>query len=433
MTLFWFVIGGLTAVALLFVILPLLLRRRAEAARVARSEVNISIYRNQLVELEADLKSGDVDQEQYEKSRQEIERRLLEDTSGAEAGRASDSRRLSGMTAVVVGVMVPAVAVGLYLKLGNLQALQPQQASMAAGASPHGDASNMAAQVEMMVGKLAEKLQKDPSNVEGWVMLGRSYSVLNRYPEAVEAYKKAMQLVGDDAQVFVDYADALAMASGESLEGEPMKWLEKSLKLDPNNQKALWLMGTAMFERGDFSAAIVYWEHLQKMLPPDSEDAKAMQANIDEARGYQQRQARGEFGKPAPSAAAAAAEQLTKAAAPAAGAAKVSGTISLKQELVAKAAPTDTVFVFARAVSGPPMPLAVFRAQVKDLPLKFTLDESMAMAPGMSLARFDEVMVGARISKSGNPMPQSGDLQGQKGPVKVGSGDLVIAIDSVVP
>ncbi|MBI3773741.1 MAG: c-type cytochrome biogenesis protein CcmI [Gammaproteobacteria bacterium] len=432
MTLFWFVIGGLTIAALLFVILPLLLRRRAEAARLARSEVNISIYRNQLAELEADLKSGDVDQEQFDKSRQEIDRRLLEDTSGVEMGTASESRRLSAVTAVVAGLVVPVVAVGLYLKLGNLEALQPEKASMAA-ASPHGDKANMAAQVEMMVGKLADKLQKDPSNVEGWVMLGRSYSVLNRYPEAVDAYKKAIQLAGEDPQLLADYADAIAMAAGESLEGEPMQWLEKSLKLDPNNQKALWLMGTAMFERGDFGAAMVYWEHLQKMLPPNSQDANAMQANIDEARSYQQRQAKGEFGKPKPSTASAAAEQLAKAAPVAMGTAKVSGTVSLNRELLAKAAPTDTLFVFARAVSGPPMPLAVVRAQVKDLPLKFTLDESMAMMPNMSLAKFSEVVVGARISKSGNAMPQSGDLLGQKSPVKVGSTDLAIAIDSVVP
>lgn len=433
MTLFWVVIGGLTAIALLFVILPLLLRRRAEASRLARSEVNISIYRNQLTELETDLQSGDVDQEQYDKSRQEIDRRLLEDTAGVEVGAASESRRLSSATAVVVGLVVPVVAVGLYFKLGNLDALQPEKASMAA-AAPHGDPANMAAQVEMMVGKLADKLQQDPSNVEGWVMLGRSYSVLNRYPEAVDAYKKAIQLAGEDPQLLADYADAIAMAAGESLEGEPMQWLEKSLKLDPNNQKALWLMGTAMFERGDFAAAIVYWEHLQKMLPPDSQDTQAMQANIDEARSYQQRQAKGEFGQAKPSAASTAAEQLTKAAAPAAaGGARISGTVSLNRELLAKAAPTDTLFVFARAVSGPPMPLAVVRAQVKDLPLKFTLDESMAMMPNMSLAKFSEVVVGARISKSGNAMPQSGDLLGQKSPVKVGSTDLAIAIDSVVP
>lgn len=432
MTLFWFVIGGLTAAALLFVMLPLLLRRRAEAARLARSEVNVSIYRNQLTELESDLKSGDIDQDQYDKSRQEIERRLLEDTSGAEAGVASESRRLSTVTAVLAGLVVPAFAVGFYLKVGNLDALQPEKASVAAVA-PHGDEANMAAQVEMMVGKLAEKLQQDPSNIEGWVMLGRSYSVLGRYPDAVDAYKKAIQLAGEDSQLLADYADAIAMATGESLEGEPMQWLEKSLKLDPNNQKALWLMGTGMFERGDFGAAIVYWEHLQKMLPPDSQDANAMQANIDEARSYQQRQTRGEFGKPAPSTASTAAEQLAKGASAATGAAKITGTVSLNRELLVKAAPTDTLFVFARAVSGPPMPLAVVRAQVKDLPLKFTLDESMAMMPNMSLANFPEVVVGARISKSGNATPQSGDLQGQKGPVKVGSAGLVIAIDSIVP
>lgn len=427
MTLFWIVVGCLIAAALLFIVPPLL--QRKTQAEVERAALNVSIYKNQLQELEDDLANGDISREYYDTSREEIERRLLEDTAIAERGAADHNPLLNKTVAAVTGLAVPTLAVVMYLNLGNLEAMDPQRVAQPA-ASPHGDETNMAAQIEMMVGRLAQRLQENPQDIEGWVMLGRSMSVLGRYDEAVMAYENAIQFAGEDPNVLTDYADALAMAGNQSLEGKPMELLLKALRIDPNNQKALWLAGTGLFERGDFAGAIEYWSHLMEQLPPGSEDVEVMRANIQEARTYLQRQQAGEFG-PAP-------EQQTLPETggdmqAAAGPAQVSGQVRLAEELRQKIAPDDTLFVFARAVDGPPMPLAIVRTQAGELPLEFNLDESMAMMPSMSMANFDRVMVGARISKSGNAMPQSGDLQGMSGAVAVGSNGLEIVIDSVVP
>jgi cytochrome c-type biogenesis protein CcmH len=287
----------------------------------------------------------------------------------------------------------------------------------------------MADQIEMMIGKLAERLQQNPDDAEGWVMLGRSYSALRRYKEAVKAFEKAAPLAGENAAVLADYADAMAMATDKKLNGKPMQLLEKALSIDPDNKKALWLAGTGLFELGDFAGAINYWQRLSDTLSPDSEDRQVMENNIAEARSYRKRQLAGELGAvPATSQASqktASAQALAKA--------KITGTVSLSANLEDKTSPSDTLFVFARAVSGRPIPLAIIRTQVSDLPMQFTLDESQAMTPTLSLANFDQVVVGARISKTGEALPQSGDLQGLIQDVAVGSDGLEIIIDSVVP
>ncbi len=441
MTVFWIVAASFTAAALLFVIPPMF-KRRGEEVEVDREAVNIAIYKNQLEELEADLKAGDISQDQYDKARQEIERRLLEDAEQArkerEAGKAHTG--LMKTTAVALAIAIPAFAVGLYLKIGSLEGLDPEQASMVAQQSPHAGASEaeMAQQIEMMVANLAQRLQEDPTDVDGWVMLGRSMSVLGRYGDAVKAFETAYRFAGDDPNVLTDYADALAMANNESLEGKPMELLARALELDPSNQKALWLIGTAYFERGDFTKAIEYYYSLLKLLPPGSEDAETMRANIREAFAYQARKERGEFGDlpastGAPEIVAEARAAVSGGQAPKAATSRISGRVELSPELASRVGPDDTLFIFARAVEGPPMPLAIIRGTAADLPRQFTLDESMAMMPSMSLANFSEVVVGARISRSGNAMPQSGDLQALSEPVAVGTEGVVLVIDSVVP
>lgn len=429
MTLFWVVAACLIGAALLFVIPPLFVRRKADA-EIARSSMNISIYKNQLTELDTDLASGDVDQIHYDKSRQEIERRLLEDTAIVEQAAVNSGKTLNIATTAVLVLAVPLVAVSIYLQIGSPDAIDPAtHVAAEADAGPHSqNGADMQAQIEGMVGKLAQRLQENPSDIEGWVMLGRSFSVLGRYDEAVKAYEKSVQFVGEDATLLSDYADALAMASGGNLEGKPTELLEKALTIEPQNQKVLWLLGTAHFERGDFVNAVALWKRLQQLIPAGSEDAQAMAANIAEAESYRERQLKGEFGAiPAAVAESVEAEPVAKAA-------RISGTVTLSPALAARVAPGDTLFVFAKAVSGPPMPLAIIRTQAGSLPLEFTLDESQAMMPNMSLAKFDQVMVGARISKSGDAIAASGDLQGaSKTPVAVGSTGLAIQIDTIVP
>jgi len=250
-------------------------------------------------------------------------------------------------------------------------------------------------------------------------MLGRSYTVLGRVDDALPAYAKAVALRGNDASTLADYADALATKNGGQATAESDAIVARALLANPTHLKALALAGTSAFERADYAGAVRYWEKMALSLPPDSPDAPRLQASLDEARK------RG--GIAAPATATAAAPSV------AAGAkTSVSGTVTLSPALAGKASPTDTVFVFARASQGPRMPLAVLRAQVKDLPLSFKLDDSMAMAPSARISGAAQVVVGARISKSGNAVPQPGDLAGESAPVAPGASGVAITIAGAV-
>ncbi|HEU0290138.1 MAG TPA: c-type cytochrome biogenesis protein CcmI [Burkholderiales bacterium] len=400
---FWVIAALLAAGALAFVLPPLLGRRRAGGATA--DETNVALYRDQLKELDADLAAGTLNAARHEEARHEIERRLIEDVRAAAVPAASASGR---NMAIAVGVAVPLAAILLYLAVGNPQALAPEAAT--------GDAPTITrAQIEGMVERLAARMKETPDDVKGWVMLGRSYAVLDRYPESVAAYANAVKRSPPDAQLLADYADALAMSRGRNLQGEPERLIARALKVDPNNVKALMLAGTAALERKNFKGAIAYWERILKVVPPDSDIADAVRDGIADARALA-----GAPKAPPPKTAMKSAP------------AGVGGTVRLAPALASKAAPSDTVFIFARPVDGPRMPLAVQRKQVRDLPAQFALDDSMAMTPAAMLSNHAQVVIGARISKSGNPVAQPGDLEGFSAPAKVGSTSVAVTIDREV-
>jgi cytochrome c-type biogenesis protein CcmH len=282
--------------------------------------------------------------------------------------------------------------------------------------------------VEEMVSRLATRLQDDPDNLRGWAMLAKSYSVLNRYAEAVPAYRNVLRLGGgDNAGLLADFADALVATSDGRFTDEAGTLLTRALALEPDNLKALWLAGHWKKQSGDTAAAIGYWEQAAGQMQPDSEDWKIITAQIAQARQA--------AGLPAGSPPPVQVAQANTGAPPAdtAGTTALTVTVALDPALRERTRPDDTVFIFARAVNGPRMPLAIVRKQVKDLPVTVTLDDSLAMTPAMVLSGFDPVSVGARISRSGNAMPQSGDLQGMQSPVSTGgSSSLEIVIDSAV-
>lgn len=425
MMIFFVVAALLIAAALLFIVPPLW--RQHGRKGVQRDRSNLEIYKDQLAELEADLANGTISQEQFEQGRIELERRLLDEVASpsvAASAKTQEDQGAGRAAAVSVALFIPLLAALIYLVQGSPQAISPEKAAVAAtdGGNGPGHAVTMD-QIQSMVAELAQRMESNPNDAEGWMMLGRSYAALGRYAESTAAFERAVALVPENADLLVDYADTLAMSSGETLEGKPMQLIERALSIDPNNQKGLWLSGTAAYDRGDYNEAIVQWEKLLAALPPGSQEAQAMISNIAEARSLIAR-AGGEA--PAPSS--------ETAAQPAPAAASVAGTVKIKPDLAGKVAPTDTVFIYARAQQGPPMPLAVMRAQVKDLPLKFHLDDSMAVAPmAPRLSSVAQVEVGARISKSGEARAQSGDLQGVAGPVHLGSGNVEVVIDSVVP
>ena len=403
MTLFWIIGGLLVAVALLFIVPPLLWRKAS--GRLSRSAVNVAVYRDQLRELDADLRAGTLSADHYEKARRELEARLLDDVGGAEgaAGLPQWGRR----AALVLGLAVPLAAVGLYVVVGNPQALAPQAATDAA--------HNLdGQQIQALVERLAERLKNNPDEVQGWVMLARSYAVLGRFGEAAAAYSHAAERLPGDAQVLADYADTLAMAQGQRLQGEPEKIIARALQVDPNNVKALALAGTVAFEKQDYVSAVAHWERILRLVPQDSDLAQSVRASVAEA------QALG-GGSPAPQARAAAA-----------GNNAISGVVKLAPELAAKVAPTDTLFIFARAADGPRMPVAIMRKQARDLPAAFTLDDTMAMTPDTRLSNFPRIVVGARISKTANATPQTGDLQGVSPPVTGSAAGVTVVIDSEI-
>lgn len=430
MTVFWIVAACFIIAALLFVLPPLLQRSEKEKKLpVERTAINATIYQDQLAELESDLRNDMVQPEQYAQGRRELERRLLEDvTQGAvtETAPGAAVPRSIPMAAIVVGVLVPLLAVLLYLQVGNSDALSPQTMADASADAPAGQPhADSAEAVQKMVGDLVERLKQNPQDPEGWAVLGRSLYALGRHAEATQAFSRAAALAPGDAQLLADYADSMAMANGERLDAESIALIHRALQADPSNQKALWLGGTAEFESGNFSAAVKYWERLLKLLPPNSAVSQTMAANIEEARGLAS-------GAPNPSSFPTM-NSTAPISAAGNGGASVAGTVSIASTLAGKVAPTDTLFIFARAAQGPRMPLAIMRVQAQNLPLTFSLNDSMAAMPSMKLSSASEVIIGARISKSGDAMPRTGDLQGSSAVVKVGSEGVKIVIDSVAP
>jgi cytochrome c-type biogenesis protein CcmH len=317
--------------------------------------------------------------------------------------------------------------VTLYARLGNPGTEELAVGATASGSETH-DVSD--AQIAAMVEKLAQRLKARPDDADGWVLLARSYQALGRYTEAADAYARAETLIPDDASLLANYADMLAMTQGRKLAGKPAALVQRALALDPNHKKALALAATAAMELRDLDGALSYWRRLLEQVPPSSDDAKQVQAIIAEVESDK----RAGKGIPATSSEAPRRAERAAAAAPAnAAAGTLAGRVEISPTLAAKVALTDTVFIFARAVDGPRVPLAVLRIPAKELPKEFVLDDSMGMAPGAKLSTTPAVIVEARISKSGNAMPQAGDLTGKSAPVKPGMAGIKLTIDQVVP
>jgi cytochrome c-type biogenesis protein CcmH len=426
MTVFWSLAAVMIMIALLFILPPLFRTAKPGATGIDRDTLNIEVIRSQIAELEADLQTGRLSQDQYAAARRDLEQELLNDLAGS--GGSGGKTRSGQWAAIILIVGIPLLAAGLYDQLGSRQII-PLLAQMQANPQPH-PASDTAGRpsVEEMVNKLAERMRSQPDDLKGWVMLARSYVVLKRYDAAVDAYRNILRLGGNSPELLADYADALAMSAGGRFTPETGELLTRALAAEPDNIKALWLAGHWKNQEGDYTAAIEYWQRAAALLPADGEDAAIIGQQIAHAREQQ--------GLPplAETQPAAAATQAPAGKPAAAAGTAIQVSVSLDPQLAAQARPDDTVFVFARAAQGPRMPLAIVRKQVRDLPLSVTLDDSLAMSPAMVLSKFTEVSVGARISRTGNAMPQSGDLQGSKSPVAVGKDQRVaITIDSRVP
>lgn len=410
MTVFAALALGLTVLLLALLLWPLL-RKQVVLAGTSQDERNLDIYRDQLRELDDDRASGLIDETQYAQGRREIERRVLEETAAGEGATPPATTALppARKLAIALAVVIPLLSVGAYLKLGNTAALDP------ANTQRHEVTPEM---VAGMIDQLKAKLAQNPDGPDaltGWLMLAKTTYAMNRFDDAAKAYREVIKRKSDDPDVLTDAADVIGAVQGK-LDGEPEQLINKALQLDPKHLKALALAGTAAFDRNEFAKAADVWQKILEILPPDAEVRSQIEASINEAR--QKASGKG-VGK---------AEAKPKAAA----GVTLRGRVDLSPEAKAAAAPTDTVFVFARAASGPKMPLAIVRLQVKDLPKDFTLDESMAMTPQMTIATVPELVIGARLSKTGNATPAPGDWEAAVQPVKAGASGLRLRIETPV-
>ena len=438
---FFLIAAAMVAVALVWVLVPLLRPRGAPG--LAQEASNLAILRDQRAELEADLANGVITKAHCEQAMQELTQRVAEDTRAA--ATATGPIPLAGAwTAAIVAGTLPIAAALLYLLLGSHDAFAPAAAPAAAAAAQSGQHDMTPEKVAEMASKLAARLEKDPGNAQGWVVLAHTYYAMKQFPDAVKAYERAAELMPDNADLLADYADALG-ATQQSLLGKPLELVNRALAADPNQWKALALAGTIAFDRKDFKQAVAYWERLQTVIPPESDMGRSIESSIAEAKelGGIKTAATAPLAKPpaAPATTPPRAAVVATAPAPAPAAAPaalvpgttIAGTVSLSPALAAKASPDDLVFIFARPAQGPKMPLAVMRKKVRDLPATFSLDDSMAMAPEMKISNFAEIVIGARVAKSGNAAPQSGDLEGFSKPVQLGAGGVAVVIDAARP
>jgi len=422
--LFWLIASTMTLCVIGLIVWPLL--RRTTAMATGERESSLAVYRQQFAELDQDCKNGVLSDALYQQARRELERRLLDETGSAEIaptpGRWHANSRL---VAAVLGIIIPTASVALYWELGNpLAVTHPSAFSLSAQGNPDSD-HQTAEGIEALSEHLKRKLEQNPNDGVGWALLARSYVEMERHSDAVAIYEKAIKLLPDDPQLLVDYADALGVLYGRKLTGKPELLIQQALKIDPNHVKALMLAGTVAFDRREFRRAVQYWERAIANLPTDVEGEvrQELLSGIAEAKGLA-------GGKPVM---VKAVGQAVPSIMPSGQGAAISGTVSLAPILDAKAASMDTLFVFAREVNGPPMPVSIVRAAKQDLPFTFRLDDSTSPMPSRKLSSAGTVVIVARLSKSGQAMPQSGDLEGMSQSVKPGANKITIVIDRERP
>lgn len=379
----------------------------------ARFSGNNARLSGELRSLLLDRAAGKIDEEEFGRRQAALHAALLEQKPAAR----------SGLLWWAIPVAIVFAVAGFYLSKGPSEVIDMKQTGPLGTRFGSGDVSkpapseaNSGGDLNAMAARLAEKLKKNPGNGDGWVLLARTYTELRRPKETAEAYAKAAPLVKLDATMLADWADAHVMANGRKWDDEARKIVRRALDADPKHAKALALAGSEAFERAAYKEAIGYWKRMQAVAPAGSMDAKLAEANIQEAEAMLSGK------KPA-----APSGIVPSGAAPAAA---ISGTVTLDAGLKGKVAPTDTVFVVAKAPDGSSPPLAVKRFAVSDLPLHFDLDDSAAMVPGRTISKFGAAIVSARISRTGNAMPAPGDIEAKGMTAKLG-GEIKLVLSSV--
>lgn len=428
-TMFWMLAAAMTLAAIGFVAWPLLRRRAAtvgpDPALQAKRDA-----------LEQARRAGAL-------SAKEVRTKL------AALENAPVAAPASRLLPILLTLLLPTAALLLYRSIGEPRALDPVwQGALAAASGTDAPTEAAAAPPDMdrAVAGLAERLKNEPDDLEGWMLLGRAYKTMERFEPAREALANAFRLAPENPDVMIEYAEAQVLASPtRRFEGEPLALLQRAVQAQPQSQRGLWLLGIASYQKNDFATAAATWEQLLAVLPAEAEPRAQLLERIADARqqaGMPPLPETAAAPAPAPGAddADAAPASAPAAAAPAATPAasaegpRLTVTVDIAPELKARVGASDVLFVYARAAQGPRMPLAIQRLPAASLPVTVTLDDSTSMMPAMKLSTMPQVVVGARISKSGLATPQAGDFETLSAPIaNTHREPLQLLIDEVVP
>lgn len=375
-TLFWVIVAGLILAALA-ILLPALLKKQAPVDD-DHQQRNINIARQRLAELKQQLQEGVLTQTQFDEQYTELQLILNDDIEAAKVVQPSNQQ--GRWIIPILAAVIPCLSLLVYLLLGDSNAVNK--------AELQANQSKAVENIAQMIGKLEQRLQQQPDDIEGWKMLGRSYTYLQQYQQAADVYAKLYRLQPDDSEVQLQYANNLAMARGGRMAGEPAQLIKQVLDKQPDNGTALWLGGMAKAEEGDLKTAQQYWQKLATLLPANSEPLQQVQQMLDAVEA-----------------------ELAKST-HAIASADIQVSVDIDPALKSKLAANTTVFVYAQAVTGPKIPLAIVKKQLAELPITLVLNDSMAMQPSTHLGEFQQLRIVARVSQSGQAMSRPGDLIG---------------------
>jgi cytochrome c-type biogenesis protein CcmH len=397
---------AIAVITVVFLLLPLFSKKEQQAS-VERDAINVQSAAARQTELKHELENKLITEEQFQHYQLELETAALEDLRNSTSFKTHE-RKGNIILAIIITLLVPVVSISIYQQLGNEAAFDVQLQI---------DESAIASQeIEKMLATVEKEVLENPDDIEGRIALGQVYNELERYSDAANVYRELNQLSPNEPDVLVSYAEALARSHGNRLTGKPTELLNEALKIAPKNGRALWLAGFAEQQADNKEGAITHWRHLLAGLEEGSDEHQQLDNLIAELEN------------PEPTSETVVATQASNVKQ------SLQVTVSLSPELQAKVDPDTTMFIYARAAEGPPMPLAVHRGLAKDLPVTVTLDDSMAMMPQMALSSFPKVIVGARLSSNGQPQGQSGDYEGFSDAIEVLTNPTVdILIDSIKP
>ena len=430
---FWIISAIFIMIALAF-IFPAL--RSKDAIPDVADQQNIVIAREQLNELEMRFEQGEVDADAYQSARDELEQSLFDDLKGGEPIFESVSNKPS-ISHWFILLLIPVITIPVYLKVGNLnftKELDSKQAAIKATGSSIPLNAEGQPDMDVMIARLKEEMEKNPTDPQGWYMLGRANMSEKRFEDAADAFEKSLALRPDLANTMLSLADALSMANKGQLKGKPRALVKKALAIEPRNVTALWLSGMAASQEAEYIEAINRWEEILPLLSERPKEKVAVNDLIAEAKSRLSAEQKQQLELDKKNTLKTSTASVTESNAKKTSATENKGvnvSITLSKALMDKVSPEDSIFIYAKAMQGPPMPLAAVRKQVKDLPIKLVLNDEMAMMPSLKLSSFEQFTVGARVSKSGQAIPQNGDFYAEKTEIKAGN-NVNLEIDQIL-